>query len=223
MKKSLLILSLITLFLGFKANAQHEQLIKRGDYTLVFLNNSEIITEELSQNITNTFFEVYPKMVAEYNPDATKKVTISIDINYKKVAISGNGKILLGALWMQQHPEDTDLVTHELMHIVQDFKALGPEWLIEGLADCGRFQYGLNNAAADWSLPSLSSFHSYKMGYRVAARFLLWVNKYKESTTIIQLNTALKYNTYSADSWKEITGKSLDELWALYLQNKDID
>ncbi|PWS29639.1 basic secretory protein-like protein [Pedobacter paludis] len=223
MKRSLLTLSMICLLFCFGANAQQDQMIKRGDYTLVFINNSKIISEELAQNIVNTFFEVYPKMVTEYNPEATKKVTILIDLNYKKVAVSGKGKITLGALWMQQHPEDTDLVTHELVHIVQDFKALGPEWLIEGLADCGRFQYGLNNAAADWSLPSLSSYQSYKMGYRVAARFLLWVNKFQESSTIFQLNTALKYNTYSADSWKEITGKSLDELWALYLQNNDID
>lgn len=223
MKKSLLTLSTLFFILSFTARAQQDQIIKRGDYTLVFTNNSDLISKNLAQNIANTFFEVYPKMVAENNPSATKKVTISVDINYKKVAISGNGKITLGALWMQQHPEDTDLVTHELMHIVQNFKALGPEWLIEGLADCGRFQYGLNNAAASWSLPSVSPYHSYKMGYRVAARFLLWVDKYQQIGTIRQLNKRLEYNTYSVESWEEITGKSLDQLWALYLQNTDID
>ncbi|PWS26903.1 secretory protein [Pedobacter yonginense] len=223
MKKYKLMLSLFCLLLFCKVQAQKEQVITRGDYTLVFLDNSNLIAEELGQKLINTFFEVYPKMVADYNPSAKKRVTLSIDINYPRVAISGNGKILIGAVWMQKHPEDTDLVTHELVHIVQDFKALGPEWLIEGLADCGRFEYGLNNAAAAWSLPSVHPLQSYKIGYRVAARFLLWLNKYQESTTIFQLNTALKYDTYSEQTWKEITGKSLDELWALYLKNNDID
>jgi len=223
MKKSILILSFIVFLLNSKTFAQGDQRIKRGEYTLEFLDNSTFITEELAQKLANTFFEVYPKMVKAFNPDATKTVILSIDTNYKKVAISGKGKILIGANWLSQHQEDTDLVTHELMHIVQDFKAMGPEWLLEGLADCGRFQYGLNNVAADWSLPSVDPRQHYKMGYRVTARFLLWVDKYQKPNIIAQLNTQLKNNTYTSDSWKQITGKNVDELWALYLTNKDID
>ena len=223
MKKSILILSFIVFLLNSKTFAQGDQRIKRGEYTLEFLDNSTFITEELAQKLANTFFEVYPKMVKAFNPDATKTVILSIDTNYKKVAISGKGKILIGANWLSQHQEDTDLVTHELMHIVQDFKAMGPEWLLEGLADCGRFQYGLNNVAADWSLPPVDPRQHYKMGYRVTARFLLWVDKYQKPNTIAQLNTLLKNNTYTSESWKQITGKNVDELWALYLTNKDID
>lgn len=223
MKKSILTISFIVLLLNSKTFAQGDQRIKRGEYTLEFLDNSTFITEELAQKLANTFFEVYPKMVKAFNPDATKTVILSIDTNYKKVAISGKGKILIGANWLSQHQEDTDLVTHELMHIVQDFKAMGPEWLLEGLADCGRFQYGLNNVAADWSLPSVDPRQHYRMGYRVTARFLLWVDKYQRPNTIAQLNTQLKNNTYTSESWKQITGKNVDELWALYLTNNDID
>lgn len=223
MKKSILTISFIVLLLNSKTFAQGDQRIKRGEYTLEFLDNSTFITEELAQKLANTFFEVYPKMVKAFNPDATKTVILSIDTNYKKVAISGKGKILIGANWLSQHQEDTDLVTHELMHIVQDFKAMGPEWLLEGLADCGRFQYGLNNVAADWSLPSVDPRQHYRMGYRVTARFLLWVDKYQRPNTIAQLNTQLKNNTYTSESWKQITGKNVDELWALYLTNNDTD
>ncbi|RZK88174.1 MAG: secretory protein [Pedobacter sp.] len=223
MKKSILILSFIVFLLNSKTFAQGDQRIKRGEYTLEFLDNSTSITEELAQKLVNTFFEVYPKMVKAFNPDATKTVILSIDTNYKKVAISGKGKILIGANWLSQHQEDSDLVTHELMHIVQDFKAMGPEWLLEGLADCGRFQYGLNNVAADWSLPPVDPRQHYRMGYRVTARFLLWVDKYQKPNTIAQLNAQLKNNTYTSESWKQITGKNVDELWALYLTNKDID
>lgn len=223
MKKSLLTLSFICLLWNIKVMAQGDQQIKRGEYTLEFLDNSAVITEEFGQKLANTFFEVYPKMVKAFNPDATKTVILSIDTNYKKVAISGKGKILIGANWLSQHQEDTDLVTHELMHIVQDFKAMGPEWLLEGLADCGRFQYGLNNVAADWSLPPVDPRQHYRMGYRVTARFLLWVDKFQKPNTIAQLNTQLKNNTYTDASWKQITGKGVDELWTLYIQNKDID
>ncbi|RYF24030.1 MAG: hypothetical protein EOO42_06255 [Flavobacteriales bacterium] len=103
MKKSLLILSFFSLLLSFKASAQGDQLIKRGEYTLKFLDNSSLISEELAQNLANTFFEVYPKMVKDLNPKATKTVTLMLDTNYKKVAVSGKGNILIGALWMSQH------------------------------------------------------------------------------------------------------------------------
>ncbi len=223
MKQSLIMLSFLCGLFTIKAAAQGDQLIERGEYSLAFMDNSSMISEELGQKLIHTFFEVYPKMVKAYNAKAPKRVILSIDTGYKKVAISGNGKILIGDNWMSQHQEDTDIVTHELMHIVQNFKALGPEWLTEGLADCGRFQYGLNNVAADWGLPPAAPFQHYKMGYRVTARFLLWIDKYQKPNTIAMLNAKLKDDTYSSASWKEITGKTVDELWAMYLVNKDID
>lgn len=221
MKRSILFILLFVAFINVKA--QEEQLIKRGDYSLIFINNDHMLSETLAQNIVNTYFKVYPKMVDKYNQSASKIVTISIDTNYKRVAISGNNKITIGALWMQQHKEDTDLITHELVHVAKGFKAIGPEWLIEGIADCGRFEFGLNNAAAGWSLPPVEQWQSYKMGYRVAARFLLWIDKYQQSDTILKLSKRLKEDTYTSQAWNDITGKSLDELWALYLKNTDMD
>ncbi|TKB97251.1 basic secretory protein-like protein [Pedobacter cryotolerans] len=221
MNKSILFILLFVAFTDVKA--QKEQLIKRGDYSLIFINNDHMLSETLAQDIANTYFGVYPKMVAKYNQSASKIVTISIDTNYKRVAISGNNKITIGALWMQQHKEDTDLITHELVHVAKGFKSIGPEWLIEGIADCGRFEFGLNNAAAGWSLPPVEQWQSYKMGYRVAARFLLWIDKYQQSDTILQLSKRLKEDTYTSQAWNDITGKSLDELWALYLKNTDMD
>ncbi|MCX2573064.1 basic secretory protein-like protein [Pedobacter sandarakinus] len=223
MKNSILMLSLFGLLVHFKAGAEQEQLIKRGKYSLSFVNNSPLVTNKLQQDIANTFFKVYPEMVAEYNPKASKKVTIAIDTNYQGVAISGNNKITLSGKWMEMHPEDTDLVTHELFHIAQNFSGTGPEWLVEGLADCARFKYGLNNAPASWTLPPVASWQSYKQGYRVAARFLLWVDKYQTPNTIELLNAKLKSNNYNAAFWEETTGKTLDNLWELYVQNKDVD
>jgi Peptidase of plants and bacteria len=221
MKRSILFILLFVAFINVKA--QEEQLIKRGDYSLIFINNDHMLSETLAQNIANTYFKVYPKMVDKYNQSASKIVTISIDTNYKRVAISGNNKITIGALWMQQHKEDTDLITHELVHVAKGFKAIGPEWLIEGIADCGRFEFGLNNTAAGWSLPPVEQWQSYKMGYRVAARFLIWIDKYQQSDAILQLSKRLKEDTYTSQAWNEITGKNLDELWALYLKNTDMD
>ncbi|RYF23810.1 MAG: secretory protein [Flavobacteriales bacterium] len=221
MNRSILFILLFVAFTDVKA--QKEQLIKRGDYSLIFRNNDHMLSETLAKNIANTYFMVYPKMVAKYNQSASKIVTISIDTNYKRVAISGDDKITIGALWMQQHKEDTDLITHELVHVAKGFKAIGPEWLIEGIADCGRFEFGLNNAAAGWSLPAVEQWQSYKMGYRVAARFLLWIDKYQQSDAILKLSKRLKEDTYTSQAWNDITGKSLDELWVLYLKNTDVD
>ncbi len=146
-----------------------------------------------------------------------------IDTAYKGVAATANGKVTIAASWLHKHPEDIDVVTHEVMHIVQDYgESVGPGWLTEGIADYARNKFGVNNAAAKWSLPEFKSTQNYDNAYRITARFLVWIEEKVKPGVVKELDSQLRKHTYTADSWKNLTGKSVDGLWKEYVKNPAI-
>lgn len=188
-------------------------------YTLTFTNNDATFDDAVRQRLVNTFFTVYPKMLNRFYPGATKKVTFLIDPNYNGVAYTSGNQSVYSPAWFRSHPEDIDVVTHEVMHIVQAYTGGTPGWLTEGIADYARYKYGVNNGPAGWSLPNWSSSQKYTDAYRVTARFLVWLEGHVRSTIVDDLNTALRNKTYTANTWNQLTGKSVDQLWADYSNN----
>ena len=109
-------------------------------------------------------------------------MTFIIDPGYTGVAETDSGRCRYSPRWLTDHPEDIDVVTHEVMHIVQDYHHDNdPGWLTEGIADYARYVYGVNNIKAKWALPNYTPRQSYENAYRVTARFLLWVQDNKAS------------------------------------------
>lgn len=102
-------------------NVSAQDVIKKNGYTLTFESNYAELNPALKQRLIETFFKVYPKLAIEYNPKASKEVKFLVDTAYKGVAATGAGRVVFSSLWMQKHPEDIDVVTHEVMHIVQDY------------------------------------------------------------------------------------------------------
>ncbi|WP_295770213.1 basic secretory protein-like protein [uncultured Mucilaginibacter sp.] len=222
MKKHALYLSMgLTALVAFNNTyAQNKETIKRKGYTLVFTSNDNSFNPKVKQKLIETFFEVYPKIAKEYNNKTLKEVTFVIDTAYKGVAATSNGRIVYNPGWFKTHPEDIDVVTHEGMHIVQDYKqSVGPGWLTEGIADYVRYKFGVNNSAANWKLPEYKSTQHYTNSYRITARFLNWIEQKQKEGVVKELDKQLRNHSYNADSWKQLTGKSLDELWTLYSAN----
>ncbi|WP_232336586.1 basic secretory family protein [Mucilaginibacter aquatilis] len=222
MKKHALYLSLcLTALVAFNNTyAQNKETIKRKGYTLVFTSNDNSFNPTVKQKLIETFFDVYPKIAKEYNNKTLKEVTFVIDTAYKGVAATSNGRIVYNPGWFKTHPEDIDVVTHEGMHIVQDYKqSVGPGWLTEGIADYVRYKFGVNNNAANWKLPEYKATQYYTNSYRVTARFLNWIEQKQKEGVVKELDKQLRNHTYNTDSWKQLTGKSLDELWTLYSAN----
>lgn len=194
--------------------------VKQGKYEVSFVSNDPTFDTNERQRLITTFFQVYPKLAKEYNKHTLKHVNFFVDSSYDGVAATDNGRVRFNPKWFKQHPEDIDVVTHEVMHIVQDYKeSVGPGWLTEGIADYARYQFGVNNAAANWKLPDFKPGQSYTNAYRVTARFLAWLELHKKKGIVKQLDKQLRDHTYTADSWKQLTGSSLDELWAEYAGN----
>lgn len=192
-------------------------------FTLVFKNNDPSFNPRIRDEMVKTFFIVYPEEVKRFNPKASKKVTFAVDTAYSGVAATSGAKVRLSAAYFHAHPKDIDVVTHEVMHIVQSYPQYKPVWLVEGIADYVRYIYGVNNAAGGWSLPGYSPSQSYTDSYRVTARFLVWLQNHVNDKIVDKLDASLRSGKYyKVNMWKAITGKTLDELWAEYGENPSL-
>ncbi|MHC8948825.1 basic secretory protein-like protein [Sphingobacterium hungaricum] len=197
--------------------------LKKGKYTLVYIDKAKGFDPTVKQKLIDVFFVNYPLLAKKYNKKAMTKVIFVMDPDYDGIAAAGGGVIRFNPEWFKKNPGDIDIVTHEGMHIVQGYPGgAGPGWITEGIADYVRFVNGVDNAGANWSLPELKPDHHYENAYRITARFFYWIEKNVKKGTMVKLDNAMRTKTYSADFWKNQTGKTIDELWALYVSNPAI-
>jgi hypothetical protein len=198
--------------------------ISKNGYTLIFINKDAGFDTLLGHRMIDAFFIVYPKEAALYNPAVTRKVIFIIDPAYDGVAATADGITRYNPKYFHRFPNDVDVVTHEVMHIVQDYPDnAGPGWITEGIADYVRYTMGIDNADAGWKLPNYSGKQSYEDAYRVTARFFVWIETTKKVDLVKPLDAAMRNKKYKASIWKKITGSSLDELWAEYSKSPSID
>ncbi|RYZ52971.1 MAG: hypothetical protein EOO14_16090 [Chitinophagaceae bacterium] len=198
--------------------------IVKGDYTLLFYVQSPNFDSTVKRRMIETFFTVYPKQVAHYNPQAPKTVVFLVDPTYQGVAAALGNMVRYSPEWFAQNPEDIDVVTHEVMHLAQGYGYdAGVPWLTEGIADYVRYQMGLNNKAANWTMPDFNTDQCYNNAYRITARFLVWLEKTNRNDLVKQLDASLRDKTYSADTWRSLTGKTVDELWAEYAKDPTLE
>lgn len=197
--------------------------IKRNGYTLMVSGNDANFDNGLRQRLIETFFTVYPKIAKEYNKKTSRQVTFFIDTAYHGVAATDNGRVVFSAAYMTSHPNDIDVVTHEVMHIAQDYgDSNGPGWLTEGIADYARNQFGVANEAAKWKFPDFKPTQNYDNAYRTTARFLYWIETKVKKRTVKKLDEVMRKHTYTDGIWAQLTGKSVDELWKQYAANPAI-
>ena len=207
----------------FPGPATVRDTITRGGYTLLIVNNEPDFNPQTRQRLIDAFFTVYPEEANRFNKNTLKQVTFFIDPTYKGVAETGNGVARYSPAWLKDHPEDIDVVTHEVMHIVQDYRHDGPGWLTEGIADYVRYVYGINNLKSIWTLPDYRPGQHYTDAYRVTARFLLWVEKNKDPHIVDQLDAALRDGHYQANLWVKLTGGTVDQLWQQYAASPSLE
>ncbi|CAF2760990.1 unnamed protein product [Rotaria sp. Silwood2] len=191
-----------------------------GTYALTFHKKDDLLSSEVEQRMITTFFVVYPQIVSRFNSNSACSVQFTVDPNFNKCpAVTSGANVTFSAKWLQDHPADTDIVTHELMHIVQDYSFDNPTWLVEGIADYVREKYGMNNVAAGWSMPNYCFNQMYTDSYRVTARFLIWLESRINSSIVEQLDKCLRQGSYTEQIWQQLTGKTIDQLWNQYAHN----
>lgn len=219
---------IIALLIAFSLNAfayrnittpaDSAEMIRRDGLTLTVICRDKNFDETTKKRLVAAFFSVYPLEIKRFNKHSAKEVVFNIDPSYKGVAETSNARVRFNPEWFRKHPEDIDVVTHELMHIVQNYgNNEVPGWLTEGIADYARYTFGINNVAAGWQLTPYKTGQNYTNAYRITARFLVWVEKQKNKPDLVnKLDKAMRNNKYKPQLWQKLTGKTVDQLWAEY-------
>lgn len=191
---------------------------------LVFINRDSLLNPDTREKMIKAFFKVYPAEMKRFNRDAPRRVVFIVDPGYKGVAATGGGVVRYNPAWLKTHPEDIDVVTHEVMHLVQSYgRGGGPGWLTEGIADYVRYKFGVNNVAGKWTLPDYKEGQNYTNAYRITARFLVWLEEQGHKNIVDRLDDASRQHTYTPELWKEVTGKTVEDLWADYAKNPAVN
>ncbi|TDQ07712.1 basic secretory peptidase family protein [Pedobacter metabolipauper] len=196
--------------------------IVEGKNTLTFVNKTGDLNATVKAGLLNVFKVNYQKMADVYNPAAKDKVIFVIEPGYKGVAATWGGSVIrYDPDWFRNNPKDLDVVTHEMMHVIQSYPPVADAgWVTEGIADYVRFTMGLTNAEANWSLPNFTSSQSYRDAYRVTARFFYWLEKHGYEGIVIKLDKSMRSGAYTtAAFWPANTGKTVDQLWTDYSNN----
>ena len=182
----------------------------------------EIICEvadlkEWSESLRPIVEKWYPIIVQTLPSEgytAPRKFSITIRES-DQIAFAAGGRIVCGAKWFRAHPDDRGAVVHELVHIVQQYRSRrNPGWLVEGMADYIRwFKYEPLSKRPRTRLTA-----KYTQGYQVTGAFLEWLCANKDHELAVKLNAAMRQGRYTAELWQEYTGKTVDELWAEYIE-----
>ena len=186
------------------------------DKYMIFGESRKLIDPKTYEIFCDVFETVYYPIANYFNYGLPRYVEYVIDPEYKGVAYTDCKKVVLNPEWIAKHPWDVDCMTHEVIHCFQAYKHPVPMWLMEGICDYGRELFGLYNKESGWALPAYNEKHNYEMGYRVTGSFLRWMDAEYSPRFVYDLNNAIKVGKYTDNYFKEVTGKTIDELWAQY-------
>ena len=124
---------------------------KISEKYLTFGESKKYLSEEHVKLLIDTFDKVYEGICEMFNNGELRPVEYILDPEYDGVAYTTWRKVVLNPKWLEEHPWDIDCMTHELIHVAQNYKDVEcPFWICEGLADYGRAKFGLYNKEGKW-------------------------------------------------------------------------
>lgn len=212
---------LITMAFVTGLHAEPRSIVKIGtkDASALVDANDAPDLKEWGNKAGTLCVEWFPKIAALLPSEgfiAPKEVTLHFDPKMKGVAHAFGGKITISAAFVRAHPDDFGMVVHELTHVVQSYPPGGPGWLVEGIADYIRIVHFEPKAPR----PKLDRAKaSYKDAYKTAAMFLEWIEQHHTTGVVVKMNAALRAGSYKDELWNSLTGKTVDELWALFMKS----
>ena len=168
--------------------------------------------KEWIEKVIRTCEKHYPMIcdeLASKDFKPTTQIRITMKSDYAGVAEASGSKIKGSVKFFKANPGDIGAMVHETAHCVQGYRARGlPGWLVEGIADYVRFwKYEPGKAGkvnADRA--------KYDGSYRTTAAFLAFVTEKYDAKLVNKLNAILREGKYDVKVWKEITGKTVEEL-----------
>jgi hypothetical protein len=167
------------------------------------------------------WYPIFVECLASDGYTAPKKFTVTIKPT-RGVAYTAGTDVVVSTAWIEgqlkrpQWNEAVGSIIHELVHVVQQYKARGnPGWLVEGIADYYRWFHYEPTAHH----PKLRSQRAkYTDSYQTTAGFLEFVSKNYDHELVLRMNAAMRQGRYSPELWKEFTGLTAPELWSEYVK-----
>lgn len=177
----------------------------------------------------------YPKIVdllpgAGFTAPDRLRIAFRAGINVP--AYANNNGITCSADWFRKNlaGEAAGSVVHEMVHVVQHYGRVRngrrvPGWLVEGIPDYIRwYLYEPQSKGAE--IPAkYASRVRYDASYRFTANFLNWVVQKYNRDLVWKINSAARDGRYQEQLWKELTGKTVQELgaeWKSSLEKPEI-
>jgi hypothetical protein len=154
----------------------------------------------------------YPMICDELASDGYRPPTLirmAFKADFNGVAEAAGNRIRGSVKYFKDRPNDVGAMVHETAHCVQNYRKRGlPGWLVEGIADYVRF-WKYEPGKAGRLSPERAR---YDASYRTTAAFLAFVSEKYDRKAVTKLNALLREGKYDPEVWKEIAGKSVEEL-----------
>jgi Peptidase of plants and bacteria len=208
------------------AEAEADVLEVADKYEIAF-DTSELpeIKPWVDEKLKPICAEWYPKIV-ELLPSEGYSAPTRFRIRFTKdgrgVAYTSRGGVTCAGPWFMRNldGEAAGAVVHEMVHVVQQYgRARGanrnPGWMVEGVADYIRWFLYEPEDLRPRPNPTRAN---YTDSYRTTGAFLNYLVQQQDEKLVEKFNAAMREGRYSEDLWKELTGKTVDELWADYIQ-----
>lgn len=167
---------------------------------------------EWAEKVARVCERQYPMLCEELWSEGFKPRTVlrlKMDPNYKGVAEAGGGNMRGSVTYFKARPEDIGAFVHETAHCVQNYPGgRNPGWLIEGVADYVRFfKYEANKPRK--LKPERAKYDG---SYQTTAAFLAYVTEKHDKDLVKKLNAKMRAGEYGEQLWKDLTGKTVQEL-----------
>jgi len=224
------LLPLLILLTGKVVAAETNTVFYGGDGKYQFTMDTAVapdLSDWANTELAAVVKEWYPKIV-KLLPSEGFEPTTNVPIRFRDnmrgtPASAGGGRVNCNADWFRKNlkGEAKGAVVHELVHVVQDYgrarrknpdAARAPGWIVEGIPDYIRwFIYEPQSKGAEITQRNLSRAR-FDANYRITANFLNWVVEKYDKQIIPKLNAASREGKYSAELWREYTGKTVEDL-----------
>jgi hypothetical protein len=218
------------------AGQSEPELIKMQGYEATLdLSETPELTEWAHNRLVPMIQEWYPKIVQMLPSDgyeAPKSFSITFSKDMRGVANTSGTRIRCAGAWFKNNlqGEAVGAVFHEMVHVVQQYgrarrtnpnATRAPGWLTEGIPDYIRwFIYEPETHGAEITRRNISRA-SYDASYRITANFLNWTTEKYSRDLARTLNAAIRQGKYSEDLWKDLTGRTLQELGDEWKRNAE--
>jgi len=168
------------------------------------------------------WYPIIVKMLAQEGYKPPGRFSITFRRNMRGVAATGGTRIYCAGQWFKRNlrGEALGAVVHEMVHVVQQYRPVrggkrNPGWMVEGIADYIRWFCYEPKSKRPRVNPERAK---YTDSYRVTGAFLNHLVNKVDKEIVRKFNIEMRKGRYAPELWKRYTGKTVDELWADFIE-----